>query len=253
VSFITGLNIEGAGKKYYITPEEAKAKQRSLQKCINIQPLKGEVKTVAGADISFRRGSHQLYAGVVVLRLPNLNITARSLAAKEVNFPYIPGLLSFRIIPALLEAWKQLAVKPDIVILTGHGLAHPRRMGLATQFGITVDHPAIGCAKNILTGEFKEVAAAKGSFQYIIDNNERIGMVYRSQTNVNPIFISPGNSVSFKDTRSIIEQCLMRFRLPETMRQARAAVKKLQKGEWKPGYWEKEIDAHSQNRLHPTP
>lgn len=224
--------------KYYITPKEAIAKQQKLREQINIIPFKGELKTVAGADISFNRGSNVLHAGFVVLRLPDLQVISRSLATLTVSFPYIPGLLSFREIPALLEAWKQLTPKPDIVILDGHGLAHPRRMGIATQFGITVDTSTMGCAKNILTGEHEPLAQTKGSFQYINDKDEKIGIVYRSRDNVKPIFISPGNKVSFDDTREIIAKCLTRYKLPETTRQVHNTVNSLRKGELEPGFWE---------------
>jgi deoxyribonuclease V len=122
--------------------------------------------------------------------------------------------------------------------MDGHGMAHPRRMGIATQFGITVDAPTMGCAKNILTGEFEPLAQTKGSFQYIIDKDEKIGMVYRSRDHVKPIFISPGHKVSFEDIRTMIAQCLARYKLPETTRQAHRTVNKLRKREWKPGYWE---------------
>jgi deoxyribonuclease V len=227
-------------QKYYITPKEAKARQLKLRERIKIQPFQGELHTAAGADISFNRGSNVLHAGFVTLRLPDLKVISRSLASKTVNFPYIPGLLSFREIPALLKAWEQLEVKPDVVILDGHGLAHPRRMGIATQFGITVDHPTMGCAKNILVGHHDKLKAAKGSFQYIEadKSNEKIGIVYRSRNKVKPIFISPGHKVSFADCRAIIEQCLTKFKLPETTRQAHMAVNKLRRGELEAGYWE---------------
>ena len=229
---------EKSEQKYYIMPDEAIARQEELRKQIKIQPLEGELKTVAGADISFNRGSNELHAGFVVLRLSDLKVVARSLASKTVNFPYIPGLLAFREIPALLKAWKQLQQKPDIVILDGHGIAHPRRMGIATQFGITVDQPTVGCAKNVLTGHFRNLGKSRGSFEYLIDDDEKVGMVYRSRDNVKPVFISPGHKVSFADARAIVERCLTGYKLPETTRQVHSAVNKLRKGEWKEGYRE---------------
>lgn len=224
--------------QYYITPKEAITKQQMLKERIKIQSLSGPVKTVAGADISFNRGSDELHAGFVVLRLSDLKVIARSLASKAVNFPYIPGLLAFREIPALLEAWKQLKIRPDVVIVDGHGIAHPRRMGIATQFGVTVDHPTIGCAKKILTGNFNNLQKEQGAFEYITENSAKIGMAYRSRARVNPVFISPGHKVSFEDSRAIIDQCLTGYKLPETTRQAHQAVNKLRRGEVEPGYWE---------------
>lgn len=225
---------------YYITPAEAKKQQEKLRKQIEIQPLMGDVQTVAGADISFNMGSDELHAGFVVLRLPDLKVIARSLASKMVSFPYIPGLLAFREIPALIEAWNMLELKPDVVVVDGHGIAHPRRMGIATQFGIAVGKPTIGCAKNILTGKYDEPEQSRGSFSAILDKGEKIGLVYRSRDKVKPIFISPGHKVDFEDTRNIIEQCLTGYKHPETTRQAHQAVNKLRKGELEEGYWENE-------------
>lgn len=223
---------------YYITPKEAVQKQNKLQTKIKIEPLRKEVKTVAGADISFNRGSNVLYAGFVVLRLPDLKVIARSLARKEVHFPYIPGLLAFREVPALIKAWNQLPAKPDVVIVDGHGIAHPRRLGIATHFGVLTDQPAIGCAKNLLTGKYGELDTSQGSHQFLFEGEEKIGMAYRSRANVNPVFISPGHYVSFDDTRTIIQQCLTGYKLPETTRQAHDAVNMFRKSELKAGYWE---------------
>lgn len=229
---------EQSDSKYYISPKEAVERQKKLRERIHVQPYKGELQTVAGADISFNRGSNELHAGFVVLELASLNVVGCSLATKTVNFPYIPGLLSFREIPGLLKAWEQLKIKPDVLVMDGHGLAHPRRMGIATQFGITVDTPAMGCAKNILTGVHKPLNENKGDFQYITDGDEKIGIVYRSRKNVKPIYISPGHNVSFDDTRAIIAQCLTRYKLPETTREVHHAVNMLRKGEWEAGFYE---------------
>ncbi len=223
---------------YYITPKAAIEKQTELRERIRIEHLQEEIHTVAGADISFNRGSNVLHAGFVILQLPELNVVARSVATKTVNFPYIPGLLAFREIPALMKAWKQLKIKPDVVVIDGHGIAHPRRMGIATQFGVMADHPSIGCAKNILTGRHAELGETRGSFKYIMEDNKKIGMAYRSRDNVKPIYISPGHKVSFEDSRAFIEQCLTGYKLPETTRQAHAVVNKLRKGEVKAGYRE---------------
>lgn len=223
---------------YYITPKAAIEKQNKQRECILIQSLQKEIQTIAGADISFNRGSDILHAGFVVLRLPDLSVAARSLATETVNFPYIPGLLAFREIPALMKAWNQLKRKPDVVIVDGHGIAHPRRMGIASQFGVAVDHPTIGCAKNILTGTHADLDQARGSFEYIMERDQRIGMAYRSRKKVNPVYISPGHKVSFEDSRVLFEQCLTGYKLPETTRQAHAAVNKLRRGEVEAGYWE---------------
>lgn len=222
----------------YISTQEAKRKQEKLREMINIKPLQQQVHTVAGSDISYDRGSKKVYAGIVVFSYPDLEMKVRSAVVTEVDFPYIPGLLAYRELPPLQKAWKQLKVKPDVLIMDGHGLAHPRRMGIATHFGIIEDQPAIGCAKNILTGDFKEPETEKGSFSYITENGERIGMVLRSRTNVKPIFVSPGHKVSFSDSREIVMQCLTKYKLPETTRSAHDLVNRLRRGEACPGYVE---------------
>lgn len=220
----------------YITSQKAKERQKLLRDKVSLQPLNKPVQTVAGADISFNRGSDKVYAGIVVLTYPDLSELARSLVITHVDFPYIPGLLAFREIPPLQEAWQNLGFKPDVVIVDGHGIAHPRRMGIATHFGILIDYPTIGCAKKVLTGNYKEPGNEKGSHSYLTENEERIGMALRSRTNVNPIFISPGHKVSFEDSKSIIMGCLTKYKLPETTRKAHRLVNQLRRGEIEPGY-----------------
>lgn len=222
----------------YITPQEAKERQNSYRHRISLKPLKKTIQTVGGADISFNRGSDRMYAGIVVLSYPDLKEVSSSLAIMDVDFPYIPGLLAFREIPPLMEAWKRLREKPDVLIMDGHGIAHPRRMGIATHFGIEVDHPTIGCAKNVLTGNYMEPGIEKGDFSYLMDNEERIGFALRSRTKVNPIFISPGHKVSFEDAKSIVMGCLSKYKLPETTRKAHKLVNQLRRGEIEPGYVE---------------
>lgn len=221
-----------------ITPRQAIQIQQQLKEKIRIKPLDKDIQTVGGADISFNRGSDRVHAGIVVLSLPDLRIRAHSLVTTEVSFPYIPGLLAFRELPPLMEAWQKCRLKPDVLILDGHGIAHPRRMGIATHFGVVADHPTIGCAKNVLTGDYEEPFSEKGSFSYLTENGEQIGMVFRSRTNVNPIFISPGHKTDFEDTRQIILNALSKYKLPETTRAAHRLVNELRRGEIEEGYVE---------------
>lgn len=222
-----------------ITPQKAKEIQQQLRDKIEISALDKMPQTIGGADLSFDRGSDTVHAGIVTLALPYLNPLAWSLVTTEVNFPYIPGLLAFREIPPLMEAWKQMEHKPDVLILDGHGLAHPRRMGIATHFGIEADWPTIGCAKNILTGDYREPHSEKGSYEPIKEQNETIGYVLRSRTNVNPVFVSPGHRVSFEDARSLVMRAVGRYKLPETTRLAHRLVNELRRGEREPGYKER--------------
>lgn len=219
-----------------ITPKEAIQMQKELRGQILLRPFEGDPKTVGGADISFNRGSNIVHAGIVVLSLATLEPVAYSLVTTEVTFPYVPGLLAFREIPALAEAWHQCRQKPDLLIMDGHGIAHPRRMGIATHFGILAGHPTVGCAKNVLTGTYKEPDSKRGSYSWLTDKNERIGMVLRSRTRVNPIFVSPGYKMDFRTSRQIVEKTLTKYKLPETTRAAHRLVNELRTGRLEEGY-----------------
>jgi len=221
-----------------ISPKEAVKVQEKLRTEIEIGPLVDEVNTVAGADISFDLGSDIMHAAIIVLDLTNLEPVARSLVTAPMSFPYIPGLLAFREMPVLLKAWNQLQVQPDVLILDGHGLAHPRRMGIATHFGIEIDHPTIGCAKNILTGSHDELSIEKGATADLMDEDEKVGFALRSRAKVNPIYISPGHKLSFEDSYEIIMQVLTKYKLPRTTRLAHSWANKLRKGEVEEEYYE---------------
>jgi deoxyribonuclease V len=226
--------------EYYktIAPSEAKKLQKKLRNKIVLQELGTEVELVAGADISFNRGSDVMHAAIVVLRMSDLQPVARSLVSDETSFPYIPGLLAFRELPVLWKAWQQLQLKPDVLIMDGHGLAHPRRMGIATHFGIEIDWPTMGCAKNILTGSHDKLSTQKGTSVALMDEDEQVGFALRSRTNVNPVYISPGHKLSFEDTYTIAMQTLTKYKLPQTTRLAHEWANKLRKGEVDKGYTE---------------
>jgi deoxyribonuclease V len=222
-----------------IDPSEAKKLQNKLRENISLDKLESDPELVAGADISFDYGSDVMHAAVIVLELPELKPVSRSLASDETPFPYIPGLLAFREMPVLLKAWNQLQIKPDVLILDGHGLAHPRRMGIATHFGIEIDHPTIGCAKNILTGTYGKLNTEKGATADLLDDGKKVGFALRSRTNVNPIFVSPGHKLSFDDAYSIVMQVVTKYKLPRTTRLAHRWANKLRKGKAGEGYWER--------------
>lgn len=221
-----------------IDPARAKELQQKLRKKISLDELNHFPEIIAGADISFNRGSDMMHAAIVLLQLPDLQPVARSLASDETSFPYIPGLLAFREMPVLLKAWNKLEQKPGVIILDGHGIAHPRRMGIATHFGIEIDCPAIGCAKNILTGTHGDLGSEKGSYAELIDEGEVVGMALRSRTNVNPVYISPGHKISVDNTYAIVMQSLTKYKLPKTTRLAHQWANKLRKGETGEGYFE---------------
>lgn len=218
-----------------IKPSEAKKLQKRLRKRLSLELLSDEPRLVAGADISFDRGSDIMHAAIVVIDLQDMQPKTLSLVSDKTSFPYIPGLLAFREIPVLWRAWQQISIKPDVLILDGHGIAHPRRMGIATHFGIEIDQPTMGVAKNILTGSHAELALEKGASADLMDGDEKTGIALRSRINVNPIYISPGHKLSFEDAYSIAMKTLTKYKLPQTTRLAHRWANKLRRGEVREG------------------
>ncbi len=217
---------------------EATAIQKSLREKLQLQQYKGEIKTIAGADVSLNMFGKTIYAGIIVLSYPSFKPVAYSLVKAEVHFPYVPGYLAFREVPALYTAWKMLPVKPDILVVDGHGIAHPRRMGIAAHFGTLTGQPSIGCAKKILFGKFNEPRMKRGAYTPIYDKEEIIGYAVRSKDNVKPVYISPGNLVDLDDSIKIIKSCFGKYRIPEPTRLAHELVNRFRIGELKEGYHE---------------
>lgn len=216
-----------------LTPTEAVALQRELRERILLQPLTGPIQRIAGADISFNLYSDVFYAAIVVLDYATLEVVETAYYTETVSFPYIPGLLSFREIPTLLRAWQQLKVKPDVTMVDGHGIAHPRRMGIATHFGLVTGSPTLGCAKKILTGQYAPLGSAPGSTSPITDKDEVIGYALRSKLRTNPLFVSPGHLLDLEGALSIARHCLGKYKLPEPTRQAHRLVNEFRKTEGK--------------------
>lgn len=220
-----------------ITVSEAAALQKELRNQIALQTPAGfTVNTIAGADISFNKYETTVYAGIIVLSFPELQPIAHSLVKTEVTFPYVSGYLAFREVPALLEAWNQLPRKPDVLVVDGHGIAHPRRMGIASHFGVLTGQPTIGCAKKILFGKYQPPPDERGAYTDIADKGEVIGAVLRTREKVKPVFVSPGHKLSLKDSIDIILQCMGKYRIPEPTRKAHELVNAFRRGELEEGY-----------------
>ncbi|MFN4261890.1 MAG: deoxyribonuclease V [Gemmataceae bacterium] len=184
---------------------------------------------VAGADVSYDRFSDDIYAGVVVLRLSDGAIIERQGAWRRTSFPYIPGLLSFREAPALLEAFAQITAEPDVVIFDGQGIAHPRRLGIASHIGLWLDRPSIGCAKSLLTGTFGELKRDAGAVAALMDRKEVIGQVVRTKTGVRPVYVSAGHQIDLPSAVRVVLSCCRGYRLPEPIRQAHQYVNELRR------------------------
>lgn len=218
-------------------PEATKIQNELREKvCIEERDLK--ITTIGGADISLNLYSTTIYAGIILLSFPQLLPVAYSLVKAETRFPYVPGYLAFREVPALVKVWEQMKIKPDILVVDGHGIAHPRKMGIATHFGAVTGQPSMGCAKNILTGKFQEPGMEFGAYTPIVDKGEQIGYAFRSKAKVNPVFISPGHLMGMNNSLQIIKQCTGKYRIPEPTRLAHELVNRFRTGQLEEGYHE---------------
>jgi deoxyribonuclease V len=213
-----------------VTPEEAREIQNRLRGEVRVEPLDVEaVQTVAGADLSFDKGSETVFAGIVVLRLPSLEVV-KEVGVKTVSrFPYVPGLLSFRETPPLLEAWEKLRAPPDALICDGQGLAHPRRFGIASHLGVLLDRPTVGCAKRILTGRHGPVGEAPGDWAPLVDRGETVGAALRTRAGVTPVFVSVGHRCDLPSALALVRRCAGPTRVPETTRRAHEFVNRLRR------------------------
>lgn len=212
-----------------LTPKEAVAAQKEWRSLVRIQPLQREVKTIAGADISYNRFSDVIYSGIVVLSLPDLQVVETASVRSTAKFPYVPGLLSFRETPSFLECWEKLTTKPDVLMLDGQGLAHPRRFGIACHIGLILDLPTLGCAKSILVGRHEELALEAGSQSPLIDNGEIVGAALRTKKKVAPVYISVGHLMDLNSAVDLALKSVTKYRQPEPTRQAHLLVNQLRR------------------------
>jgi len=203
-----------------VSPKEAVKIQHALQEHVKLEDHFGKIRTVAGVDVGFEENNTVTRAAIAVLDFETLELVETAIARRPTTFPYVPGLLSFREIPTVLEAMLELTAVPDLLLCDGPGIAHPRRFGIAAHLGLLVDIPAIGVAKSRLTGTHEEVPLEKGNFVPLMDKEEQIGVVLRTRTNVKPLYISPGHRVSIKSSHELVMKCVTKYRLPETTRHA---------------------------------
>ncbi len=203
-----------------LAPKEAMALQSRMAAKVIRRDKHGPVRRVAGVDVGFEDGGATTRAAVAVLAFPSLQLETSSIARLPTRFPYVPGLLSFREIPAVLAAMEQLGVRPDLLLCDGQGIAHPRRFGIASHLGLLLDLPAIGVAKTRLIGSHRAVPDRRGAWVPLMDGGETIGAVLRSRKGVKPLFVSPGHRLGLETAVSWVMACLTRYRLPETTRWA---------------------------------
>ena len=207
-----------------LTTSEARDLQNRLATEISRVGSVIEPRFIAGADVSIKKSRGTGTAAVVVLEYPELNPVETKIMQGEIDFPYVPGLLSFREAPLILQAFEQLTHTPDLIMVDGQGIAHPRRLGIAAHLGLFFDIPTIGCAKSRLCGTHKEPAPEPGNYEELTDKNENIGVVLRTKYNTKPVYISIGNKITIEDAIYWVMRCCRGYRLPEPTRLAHLAA-----------------------------
>jgi deoxyribonuclease V len=214
-----------------LSPAEARRLQGELASRVMTGPALdlGRVRYVAGADVSTE--GKWAYATVAVLDFPGLSVVEVEGFEAPLEFPYVPGLLAFREIPSVIGALRKVETAVDAVILDAQGLAHPRRMGLASHIGLFLDVPTVGCAKSLLVGEHGEPGLKKGSVAELVHRGEVVGRVVRTRERVSPVYVSVGNGIDLSSATALVLACCTRYRLPEPTRQAHNAANRLRRGE----------------------
>jgi deoxyribonuclease V len=211
--------------EWALAPKEAIVLQKSLAQRVRMTAFSKTVRIIAGVDVSLERFGSELFAGVVVLSFPDFEVIETSLVRIPVTMPYIPGLLSFREIPGLLQCFEKLKTIPDVIVVDGQGIAHPRHLGIAAHLGVLLDLPTIGVAKSRLYGQYTEPEEV-GDENPILDpkTGNVLGVALKSKKNSNPLLISPGHNMDVASAARVVSACLRGYRLPEPTRQAHRIV-----------------------------
>lgn len=205
---------------WQVSPSYARIIQEECAPEVEREDRLGFIRYVGGADIGFEDDGRVTRAALIILRFPELTLVEHVIVRRRTRFPYVPGLLSFREIPALLTALDSVRSEPDLILCDGQGIAHPRRFGLACHLGVLVDRPTIGVAKQRLIGDFRSPPQRRGAWSPLVDNDEVIGAALRSRVGTKPVFVSIGHRISLETAVRLTLACTTRFRLPETTRLA---------------------------------
>lgn len=217
--------------RWDLNPSQARALQLRLRDRIELADRLGSIRLVAGADVALDERRNRAIGGVVVFRFPEMEEIERAWAARPLKFPYIPGLLSFREMPAILAAFAKLRNEPDLLFYDGHGYSHPRRFGIACHLGLLLDRPTIGCAKSRLIGAHPEPGEDRGAWAPLMDHGERIGAVLRTRSGVKPIYVSEGHRVALERAIEFTLAVASPFRIPRPTRDADQFVGAVKRGE----------------------
>ncbi|MEJ2634252.1 MAG: deoxyribonuclease V [Calditrichia bacterium] len=222
--------------KWNVTTEEAREIQQTLRRKLETDiPIEmDKIKTIAAADISFSRFGKILFGAVVLMDFADLASLRIIRKTAEASFPYIPGYLSFREAPVIMDIFREIDPLPDVLLCDGHGVAHPRGFGLASHLGVLLDIPSIGCAKSVLVGEYEEPGAERGDYSPLVYHESIVGAALRTRQNVKPVFVSIGNKIGLEDAIRIVLHCSPRYRIPEPVRLAHREVNDLRRQSEKP-------------------
>lgn len=218
------------GHGWDLSPRQARILQEQLAREVSLQALPQDFEILGAADIAYIGPNDQLVAAVVTFRWPTLERLEISHVVAPVSFPYVPGLLSFREIPPVAAAFHKLITPPQVLLCDGHGLAHPRRFGLASHLGVYLKIPTVGCAKKLLCGEHETLELKRQAAVPLYYKNERVGWVFCSRDGVKPVYISPGHLSDLDSSKHLVSRCLGRFRIPEPLREAHRIVTALRTG-----------------------
>ncbi|MEW6110385.1 MAG: deoxyribonuclease V [Nitrospirota bacterium] len=206
---------------------QARRIQDALKKLVRITPKRLTSGYIAAVDASFVE--NKIIAVATLYKYPELCLLRDAFSVEKVRFPYIPGFLSFREGPAIINALRKLRAKPDIILFDGQGIAHPKGIGLASHIGVILDIPAIGCAKSRLIGDFEEPDSMKGSWTFLYYKGKKVGVVLRTRSSVRPVFVSPGHLVDMRSSVEIVMRCVSAYRIPDPLRRADSISKRLRR------------------------
>lgn len=206
---------------------EAEEVQRYLKEKIKINPLKSEPELIAAADAAF--SGDVVFSAASLYRLRGLTHLQDVFSESKAGFDYMPGLLAFREGKALIDAIRRLGISPDLILIDGHGIAHPKGIGIASHIGVILNIPTLGCAKSRLVGEYQEPGPAKGEWSYLFYRGVKVGVVLRTKTDVQPVFVSPGHLVDIESSVEIVMKCVEDYRIPEPLRTADRLSKEMKR------------------------
>lgn len=221
-------------RKYHhwgVTPKEAVAIQRKLAGEADTTTPLGKVNTLAAVDVSYQASTNTLYAAIIIVNMKDLMVIDRVGAQGMANFPYVPGLLSFREIPILMEAFQSVKKHIDVILCDGQGIAHPRGIGIATHLGVLLGIPTVGCAKSKLCGKYDDPDFERGSTTPLTYYGKQIGTVVRTRANVKPVFVSPGHLCDMASAVNLVLDTVSRYRLPDPIRAAHKYSNELRLGD----------------------